>query len=531
MKRSLALPLILSLLLVLPVDSSWGRGFGGGGGFHGGGGGGFRGGGGGLGGAGLGGGGGLAGGNLGGGQRFAGGGLAAGGLGGGNPGGGQRFAGGGPGGGLGGGGFGGGDLGGARDGGLGAGAGGFGGGGFGSGGLGGGGFRGGAGGSPSRSQLSGFLGLPSDGGMHSLSSTGVNNFSRNTTNVNANINRNFNVDGAAGGLGGAFDVNRGVTEGPRGGYAGGAAVTGPRGNTGYRGAALGPNGGVAAGRGVAGVDGGGAAQGVVAGPGGRVAGGSAVRGPYGGAAARGFAAGPRGYAAGFAAVSPSGRYASATAVRGSFNHYGIYHAGWYTAHPGAWYAAGWTAGSAWRAATWTSLGTWFAYGAAQPVYYDYGNNVVYQDNSVYVNGQDAGTSQQYYQQAQSLAETGAEADASTEGDWLPLGVFAMSQSGQNNTNMVIQLAVNKAGVIRGNYTDTASNSTLPVNGSVDKTTQRAAWTIGDNTSTVIETGLYNLTKDEAPALVHYGADRTEQWLLVRLKEDPSQGQAQGQAGE
>ena len=28
-----------------------------------------------------------------------------------------------------------------------------------------------------------------------------------------------------------------------------------------------------------------------------------------------------------------------------------------------------------------------------------------------------------------------------------------------------------------------------------------------------------LTKDEAPVLVHFGKDRTEQWLLVRLKKD------------
>lgn len=395
--------------------------------------------------------------------------------------------------------------------------------GSGAGGLGGGRFSGGA---PSRSQLSSFLGLPSDGGMHGLST----NVDR-TGNVNANINRGTSLGGASGALGSNFEVDRGTTQGPRGGYAAGASVTGPQGNTAYRGAAVGPRGGVAAGRGVAGAGGAGAAQGLVAGPGGRVAGGTAVRGPAGGRAARGFAAGPGGYARGFAAVSPSGRYASATVVRRNFNNYGIYRSGWYTAHPGAWYAAGWTAGRAWTAATWATLGTWFAYGVAQPVYYDYGNNVVYQDNNVYVNGQDAGTSQEYYQQAQTLAETGAQADAPSDGDWLPLGVFAMSQSGQNNSNMVIQLAVNKAGVIRGNYTDTASNSTSTVQGSVDKSTQRAAWTIGSNTSTIIETGLYNLTKDEAPALVHFGSDRTEQWLLVRLNEDQSQGESEGQTGE
>jgi hypothetical protein len=39
---------------------------------------------------------------------------------------------------------------------------------------------------------------------------------------------------------------------------------------------------------------------------------------------------------------------------------------------------------------------------------------------------------------------------------------------------------------------------------------------------VLDTGLYNLTKDEVPALLHYGKDRTEQWLLVRVKQNAPQ---------
>jgi hypothetical protein len=60
-----------------------------------------------------------------------------------------------------------------------------------------------------------------------------------------------------------------------------------------------------------------------------------------------------------------------------------------------------------------------------------------------------------------------------------------------------------------------------------------AFTVGDKKTTVIETGLYNLTKDEAPVLIHFGADRTEQWLLVRLKNPdaapPASASANGSA--
>mgnify|MGYP007059397979 FL=1 len=152
-----------------------------------------------------------------------------------------------------------------------------------------------------------------------------------------------------------------------------------------------------------------------------------------------------------------------------------------------------------------------------PVYYDYGNTVTYQDNGVYVNGQDVGTTEQYYNQASALATTGAQADASADGDWLPLGVFALTKANASSSDVTVQLAVNKQGIIRGNYTDTKTNATQLVQGSVDKQTQRAAFSIGDHKSSFIETGLYNLTKDEAPCLIHFDKDRSEQWLLVRLK--------------
>jgi len=157
------------------------------------------------------------------------------------------------------------------------------------------------------------------------------------------------------------------------------------------------------------------------------------------------------------------------------------------------------------------------YAEQPPVYYDYGNNVTYEDNSVYINGDNVGTSEEYYNQAASLATTGTQAEASPESDWLPLGVFALTKPDQEKSDISIQLAVNKQGVIRGNYTDSATEKNQVVQGSVDKQSQRVAFTVGDNTTDVIETGLYNLTKDEAPALVHHGKDSTEQMLLVRLK--------------
>jgi hypothetical protein len=220
---------------------------------------------------------------------------------------------------------------------------------------------------------------------------------------------------------------------------------------------------------------------------------------------------------GFTHVSASARYTTATAVRTNFNHWGVYGRDWYARYPGAWLAAGWATDAAWRACAWSSAAAYCGYAETAPVYYDYGNNVTYQDDVVYVNGDNVGTSQQYYDQAASIASTGAQADAPSEGDWLPLGVFALTKPDQPKSDVSIQLAVNKQGVIRGNYTDIANEKNQLVQGSVDKQTQRVAFTVGDNNTNFVETGLYNLTKDEAPCLIHFGSERTEQWLLVRLQ--------------
>ena len=100
---------------------------------------------------------------------------------------------------------------------------------------------------------------------------------------------------------------------------------------------------------------------------------------------------------------------------------------------------------------------------------------------------------------------------------MPIGVFAMVQGEQANGNDIFQLAVNKAGVIRGNYYDAIADNTLPVYGSVDREVRRAAWSIGDRKEVVFEAGIANLTRDEAPVLVHYGKDNTQQFTLVRVE--------------
>jgi hypothetical protein len=93
----------------------------------------------------------------------------------------------------------------------------------------------------------------------------------------------------------------------------------------------------------------------------------------------------------------------------------------------------------------------------------------------------------------------------------------------------MQLAINQQGILRGNYTDEVTDSTLPIHGQVDLQTRRAAWTVGDNRFSVMEAGLKNLTENEAPTLLHKNG-ATQRWLLVRLAQPSQGGNAPAPAG-
>jgi hypothetical protein len=219
------------------------------------------------------------------------------------------------------------------------------------------------------------------------------------------------------------------------------------------------------------------------------------------------------------------------------NHYNWFNQGWWENHHHGY--CGWHYHSAfynhnwsdwWMAPTWTALSSWFTWPAApatvwsEPIYYDYGpgGNVTYQDNSVYVGGQEVAPAADYAQSAAVLATVApptSQAEAE-KAEWMPLGTFAVATHPKDvDPSRIIQLAVNKQGVISGTLYNKETDKSQTVQGQVDKQTQRVAFRIGDADNVVVETGLYNLTQDEAPVMVHFGTDKTEQYVLVRLKQD------------
>ena len=232
--------------------------------------------------------------------------------------------------------------------------------------------------------------------------------------------------------------------------------------------------------------------------------------------------GAEGAAAGAAAVNRNqpqfsgaeGAAVGTAAVRSSYNNPVLYSQSWYGAHPEVWAAPGATAAAAWAPTTWGAVAG-FSGAAATPVVYNYGVNVTSQAGNVMVDGQSVGTEAEFSQQAADLAQAGAAVAPTADDQWLSLGIFAMVRNEQQHPQLIMQLAINKQGLLRGNFTDEVSENTQSIQGAVDSKTQRAAWTVGANKTTVMEAGLSSLATGEAPALIHKNG-QTDHWLLIRL---------------
>jgi len=178
----------------------------------------------------------------------------------------------------------------------------------------------------------------------------------------------------------------------------------------------------------------------------------------------------------------------------------------------------------WRPFAWAGAGTFLGASlASQPINYDPGTTVIYEGDNYYVDGQPSGTATQARQAAIQLA-TPAVAEIpvpepAAEGqpeEWMPLGVWALTQQEQGDATMFMQFSVNREGLLAGAYKNVLTGDEQPIVGQVDTATQRVAWHVGDATQTVYETGLSGLDSDVVSVFVHFGEAQTQTWLLVRL---------------
>jgi hypothetical protein len=246
-------------------------------------------------------------------------------------------------------------------------------------------------------------------------------------------------------------------------------------------------------------------------------------------------------------------------IRKNFHGYNDYWTrDWYRRHPSSWHPVSVPDRKWWNRPYWHDTCDWFDtvfltsffWNGTSKTYvyypYYYGNNVAYNGDMVYVNGIPYVNAAEYYRQALELSRTAdalvkAEAenvpqtivinqseqtDPQNDNTWLPMGTFAFLLSEEENADgtpniaqHIIQIATNKSGQIRGNFVDEKNNIIRQMIGAVDPKTQRVALRFVDDEKEVWECGLWNLTQDTLPVLIHYDERRVEQKTLVRLVND------------
>ena len=144
----------------------------------------------------------------------------------------------------------------------------------------------------------------------------------------------------------------------------------------------------------------------------------------------------------------------------------------------------------------------------------------YEGDNVYEGGEVVASADAYAEQASAIvANVPADVDAEKV-DWLPLGVFALTEKDGDveDATLFMQLAISKEGIIAGTFQNTATDKVVEVEGTIDNKSQRAAWGPVDDDWPIMETGIYNLTENEAGALIHFADAQTQQWKMVRLDE-------------
>ncbi len=174
----------------------------------------------------------------------------------------------------------------------------------------------------------------------------------------------------------------------------------------------------------------------------------------------------------------------------------------------------------WTWATAATVGSFFGGGY---VYSDGGGgggggDYYYDDGMVY-GGEEPIPAEEYAAEAEEIVEAAPEVENPDDMEWLPLGVFALAESKNADAvpNMFLQLAVSKEGIVAGNYNNKSTDEVKSVEGMVDMESGRAAWTIAGKSSPIMETKIENLTENETSALVHFADGTTQEWLMLHLE--------------
>lgn len=180
-----------------------------------------------------------------------------------------------------------------------------------------------------------------------------------------------------------------------------------------------------------------------------------------------------------------------------------FSAAWYADHPQAWQYTHPHADAA-AVATAAGVAAWLGAAYSTPAYSGGSSTtVVYQE----VPADETAPQEQPATVAANVAPVQQE--------WMELGTYSLIANPGSPPTLMLQLAVDRAGQLRGVYYDSLTNTTHNVSGTVDRTSQVAQWSLDTNQQLAFSTPLNELLKSTGSVEVKL-ATGPQQWQLVRL---------------
>jgi hypothetical protein len=167
---------------------------------------------------------------------------------------------------------------------------------------------------------------------------------------------------------------------------------------------------------------------------------------------------------------------------------------------------------------WSNIVIWLPWQWKRPIYYYYDNdNIYYSTTEDYTSLIPVDSKEQFIAQAVRIAN-GHYPISTQQSDWMPLGMFTIASDNDDMPKRYLSLAISKQGAVTGAYFDAASNTTLEIQGGIDPESQRIAWKFVGKDWPIMESGLYNLTKEESTLLIHTSSSSTKTELLIKLNQ-------------
>jgi hypothetical protein len=118
--------------------------------------------------------------------------------------------------------------------------------------------------------------------------------------------------------------------------------------------------------------------------------------------------------------------------------------------------------------------------------------------------------------------TTGDTDDADQGEFLPLGVFALAPQNERDANALVQLAVNKQGEVAGNYYDVLTGQDQTIAGKVDKQSKQVTFAVSPGGNVSFETSLANLTQARGSITLRFANGQSRQWTLARFDDAVAQ---------